>query len=98
MSKKIKKPEEVLRNVMTDAFFRYYMGKMNIGEFVIRILRIDVVGQGKTKQNEELLKLIRNYQRGIIDEKCDCPLLVEPKQISFREYWSQRKTKKNEVS
>ena len=88
MSKKIKHASSVIRELFTSAFIKYHLNKMTVGEFMIRFLRIDLVSKGSTPEKEELLKILRNYQRGIKD--CECP----PKEkISFREFLKQRSEK-----
>ena len=91
MSKKTRRPGDVIRELFTSAFFKYHLNKMSLAEFLIRFVRIDVVSNGSTPENQELLKLLRNHQRGIIN--CDCPFEA-PSQMSFKEYLKQRKIEK----
>ena len=97
--KKIKDVEEIIRNSLTAAFFRYHSNKMSLGEFLIRFIRLDLVSKGNTPEKLELLKAIRNYQRGI-KENCICPP-VEPvikknkrfKHQTFAEFLRPKKVK-----
>jgi len=92
MKNKNKNTPSVIRELFTNAFFQYYLKKMSITEFVIRLLRIDIVSNGQSKENIELLNIIRNYNRGI-KENCICPA-TENKQLSLKEFLTQRKREK----
>ena len=83
--KKEKKPETVIRNMLTAAFYRYHLDKMSLGEFIIRFLRIDLLSKGRTDEKEELLRVIRNHQRGI-KEDCNCPEPEKKRRKSIRDY------------
>lgn len=68
MIKKVKNAENIIKNALTSAFFQYHYNKMSLTEFIIRFLRIDLVNKGSTREKQELLKIIRDYQRGIKKE------------------------------
>ena len=98
MSKKEKKKKNVhniIKELMTSAFFNYYLNKMNITEFIIRILRIDIISKGSTPDKLMLLKVIRNHHRNI-KEDCNCieKQKCPEKQLTFGEFIRQQRNKK----
>lgn len=88
MSKKIKHAPSVIRELFTNAFFKYHLKKMSITEFLIRFIRIDLVSRGNNKESQDLLKILRNYKRDI---KEDCECQQAPRQLSLKEFLKQRK-------